>query len=209
MRLVNVKSGTESWLSFRRMHICASDCSSIMQCNPYKSILNLYEEKIFKFEQEDNHFMKRGRDLEPLALECFEQETGLTLFPVVVKHDEIEWMASSLDGLTINRDVLVEIKCNGKTNHELALKGKIPKHYRAQIQHQLCCTGLDYAFYFSFDGSKGKILEVKRDQDFIDEMIEKEFEFWNCLKNLTPPTVVGKSRRKEYATTATPISGSN
>lgn len=187
MQLVSIKQGTESWLCFRRSHLCASDASSILQCNPYKSILELYEEKVFGFEQDDNPFMARGRELEPIALENFEKETGLTFFPAVVKHDTLDWMAASLDGMTITQDAIIEIKCNGKKNHELALKGKIPKHYRTQIQHQLSCTNLDFAFYYSFDGAVGVIIEVKREQDFIEEMIEKEKEFWTCLQTLTPP----------------------
>lgn len=189
MRLVNVVQGTESWLRFRRSHISASDASSILQCNPYKSILELYEEKVFGFEQDENHFMARGKELEPLALENFEKKTGLIMFPAVVKHDVIDWMMASLDGMTINRDALVEIKCNGKKNHDLALKGKIPRHYEAQIQHQLCCTNLDFAYYYSFDGLDGVIIKVKRDQNFIDILLEKEKEFWHCLQTFTPPLI--------------------
>lgn len=204
MRLVNVKPGTDSWLHFRRVHLGASDASSILQCNPYKSILDLYEEKVFQFEQDDNPFMKRGRELESVALECFEQETGLCLFPCVVKHDSIDWMCASLDGMTIAQDVILEIKCNGKKNHELAQKGKIPLHYQAQIQHQLACTGLEFSYYYSFDGQEGIILEVPRDDEFIEKMIEKEFEFWQCLQNLTPPTITPRTRKKKNAAGAIP-----
>lgn len=200
MQLVNVIQGTEAWLRFRRVHISASESGSIMGCNPYKSIIDLYEEKIFQFEQDDNPYMLRGRRLEPIALEEFEKETGLTMYPTVVKHDTINWMAASLDGMTINRDAIVEIKCNGKTNHDLAVKGKIPKYHLCQIQHQLACTGLDFAYLFSFDGTKGIILEVKRDQEFIEKMIEKELEFWNCLQTLTPPENTTRTRRRKNAT---------
>lgn len=207
MRLVSLKQGSEEWLRFRRSHICASDASSILQCNPYKSILELYEEKVFCFEQDDNHFMSRGRELEPLALESFEQETGLTMFPCVIKHDTINWMAASLDGMTLNQDKIVEIKCNGKKNHELALQGKIPKYHESQIQHQLCCTGLDFSYYYSFDGEKGVILEVKRDQHFIDKMLEKELEFWHCLQTFTPPQTQSKTRKRKNDDSITLISG--
>lgn len=201
MKLISLKQGSEEWLRFRRSHISASDCSSILQCNPYKSILDLYEEKVFQIEQEDNHFMARGRALEPLALECFEKETGLTMFPCVVKHDKIDWMMASLDGMTISQDAIVEIKCNGKKNHELALKGKIPSHYLSQIQHQIEVTGLEFAYYFSFDGEKGVTIEVPRDQEFIEIMLEKERNFWNCLQTFTPPLTIHKNKKHETTIT--------
>jgi putative phage-type endonuclease len=204
MHLVSLKQGSEEWLRFRRSHICASDASSILQCNPYKSILDLYEEKVFGFEQDKNHFMYRGLALEPLALEAFEDYTGWTLLPVVVKHASINWMAASLDGMTINQDAIVEVKCNGKKNHELALKGKLPRHYKAQIQHQLECTGLDCAYYYSFDGEAGVIIEVPRDQEFIEIMLEKEREFWNCLQTFTPPKIMPKRTRQKNAVAVIP-----
>lgn len=197
MHLLSLKQGSEEWLRFRRSHICASDASSILGCNPYKSILQLYEEKVFGFEQEINHFMSRGIELEAIALELFEKETGLTMFPAVVKHDSIDWMAASLDGLTIDRKKAVEIKCNGKKNHELALKGKVPNHYNAQIQHQLACTGLEFVYYYSFTGQDGVIIEVKRDQEFIEVMIEKEREFWNNLQALRPPEFGGYKKKEK------------
>lgn len=204
MKLVQLKQESEEWLNWRRTHITASDSSSILGINPWKSSLELYEEKVFRFEKEDNEYMRRGRELEPIALESFEQETGLVMFPCVVKHDTILWMGASLDGLSVIRDAIVEIKCNGKKNHDLALDGKIPKHYESQIQHQLACTGLDFSYYYSFDGEKGVILEVKRDEEFIQNMIAKEFEFWQCLQTFTPPTIQPKKRKKKNAAGAVP-----
>lgn len=204
MRLVNVTPGTESWITFRRLHLGSSDASSILECNPYKSKLELYEEKVFQFEQDDNPYMKRGRELESVALESFEEETGLVLFPCVVKHDSIDWIAASLDGMTIGQDAILEIKCNGKKNHELALKGKIPLHYKAQIMHQLFVTDLDLAYYYSFDGERGVIVEVPRDEEFIKILVEKEFEFWQSLQTFTPPKHTPKAKRSKNATGAIP-----
>lgn len=187
MKIINVTQKTKSWLDYRCAHICASDAPVIMGVSPFKTLEQLYKEKLKQFEQVPNVWMQRGIDLESVALEKFEEETGLSMFPMVGESEQNPWMAASFDGVTICRTAIVEIKAPGKKDHAVALDGRIPKKYFPQIQHQIHVAGIDYAFFFSFDGSKGKILEVKRDQSFIEEMIEKEFEFWNCLQTLTPP----------------------
>jgi len=48
-------------------------------------------------------------------------------------------------------------------------------------------TGLDMAFYFSYDGEEGIIVEVYWDNNFITELIDKEQEFWKCLSTSSPP----------------------
>jgi putative phage-type endonuclease len=205
MRLINVVPGSTQWLNWRRTKITASDASPILGTSPWKSISDLYIEKLFKIEKEDNSFMARGRYLEPIALEAFEEETGLVMFPAVVESETIEWMGASLDGLTIDQKAYVEIKCSGRSDHNFVIENKEPPHkYVAQIQHQLACTGLEKCYYYSFDGTAGIILEVPRDDDFIEKMIEKEFEFWNCLRTFTPPTITPRTRKRKYAAGAIP-----
>jgi predicted phage-related endonuclease len=115
-------------------------------------------------------------------LELFEQETGIMFFPAVGVHESIEWMAASFDGVSIDRKAILEIKCPGKKDHKQALEGKIPRHYFPQIMHQIEVAGLDMSYYYSFDGESGVILEVKRDQAFIDMMLAKEKEFWDSIQ---------------------------
>lgn len=185
MKLCQLTQKTKAWIDFRRRHICASDAPAILGMSPYKNIDDLYKEKTQGFEQITNPYMQRGLDLEPIALEMFEKETGLILFPCVGVHDSNEWMAASFDGVTIDRKYIVEIKCPGKKDHAVALKGKIPKQYIAQLQHQIEVSGLDFSFYYSFDEQSKVIIEVKRDQEFIDIMLAKEKEFWDIIQIYT------------------------
>ena len=183
MKLQQLTQKTKAWIDFRKLHICASDAPAIMGMSPYKKIDQLRKEKLQSYEQATNVYMQRGLDLEPLALEMFEKETGLILFPAVGIHETIDWMAASFDGVSIDRKDILEIKCPGKKDHNEALEGRIPKHYKAQIQHQIEVSGLDFSYYYSFDGESGVTLEVKRDQEFIDIMLAKEFEFWQSIQN--------------------------
>ena len=78
MRLVKIKLDTCEWKQFRRTHIGASDAPIIMGESPWSTPLKLYEQKIFGFELEENRYMSRGKELEPIALEAFEKDTGLS-----------------------------------------------------------------------------------------------------------------------------------
>src|SRR6185436_19033424 len=103
MRIVDIKQKTKEWLQFRRSHVCASDAPIIMRTCNFKSIKKLYEEKVKCYESVPNEWMRRGNDLEPIALEEFEKETGLIMFPCVGKNEDLEWMAASFDGMTIEQ----------------------------------------------------------------------------------------------------------
>ena len=89
---------------------------------------------------------------------------------------------------------MVEIKCPNKEDHFRALTKNIPAKYFPQCQHQLAVTGLDGMYYFSFDGKDGVIVEVARDQKYIDEMLEKEREFWNMVLDQRAPDLTEKDR---------------
>lgn len=182
MKLINLKQRSKEWLQWRSNKICASDAPVLMGHSPFKTIDQLYIEKTKCFESAPNAWMLRGIELESMALLEFEKETDLIMFPCVGVHDEIDWMAASFDGMTIEGDALVEVKCPGKKDHDLALQKKVPHKYKAQLQHQMHVAGIEFAYYFSFDGEKGIIIEVKRDQYFIDIMLEKEFAFWQSLQ---------------------------
>ena len=141
--------GTDEWLHYRTSKITATDACVIMGASKWKTKLELYNEKI---NENTNVFMndrmKRGTDLEPMARELFCIQNGIEVSPRVITK---EWAMASLDGMSECGNYIVEIKCPGEKDHDLALSGKVPDHYYPQIQHQLYVTGLDWAFYYSFD----------------------------------------------------------
>lgn len=210
MKIVQLKQRSKEWLQWRRNKIMASDSPIIMGLSKFKTIEELYNEKIKCYESVVNPWMQRGIDLEELALDAFQEATDLVMFPCVGEHKEIDWMAASFDGMTIEGDAIVEIKCPGKKDHDLALEGKVPEKYIPQLQHQMYVAGVNYSYYYSFDGQRGVIVEVPIDQEFIEKMIEKEFEFWQCLQTsphtptFTAPKTNPRIKRSKNATGAIP-----
>ncbi len=183
--LRDLEQGTAEWLSLRTSKITSTDASIIMGVNHWKTKIHLYHEKLSdNVVNFVNERMKRGTELEPIARELFSIQNGIEMFPRVVVND---WAMASLDGMSECGKYIVEIKCPGEKDHALALQGKIPEHYYPQLQHQLYVTGLQSIFYYSFDGTDGVTLVVKRDDAYIEKMVEEERKFYHCIVNKIPP----------------------
>lgn len=158
-----------------------------MEVSPWKTPYQLWLEKTSGELPAISAYQKRGMELEELARQTFEKKTGIIMFPKVVLHPTFDWMMASLDGIDIDGQSIVEIKCPGQIDHDTAKAGKIPEKYIPQLQHQLAVTGLKLACYFSFDGTDGVILEMKRDNDYIEPMLCIEKAFWEYIESCTPP----------------------
>lgn len=182
--------GSSAWLAMRKKYIMASDAPIIMGMSPWRTRLQLWEEKLdLKQQPESNFAMSRGVQLEPRALQEYNNRTGNNAKPCVVFSEDIAWMGASLDGLSEDQKIVVEIKCPGKTDHELASFGKIPDKYIAQLQHQLYTSGNYMLHYFSYSEESSFLIEVTRDEIFIKRMLEEEKKFWDMLQNFESPEV--------------------
>lgn len=183
----------QEWLNWRKNKIGASDAPIIMKLFPYgKTPYMLWNEKLFIKEQEENFSMRRGTILEPIARECFQRKMNIIVSPEVIEHKEIGYMIATLDGIDINREIMVEIKCVNKELHKQAKNGKIPDIYYPQLQHQLEVSGLDHMYYFSFDGNDGVIVEIGKDKNYINQMIKEESDFYDCMINFNSPELTDK-----------------
>lgn len=179
---------TPEWVEMRRNHIGASDAPIIMGLNPWKTPYQLWQDKMgISKEIPISARMQRGHDLEEIARQEFERQTGLIVFPQVVYHPKYEWMIASLDGIDLSSRHIVEIKCPGARDHAEALEGHVPDKYVPQLQHQMEVVGVSKAYYFSFDGLAGKFIEVYRDDAYSKKMIAKEQQFWECMKSFQAP----------------------
>lgn len=177
---LHLQQGSAEWRAFRKTKITATDAPVIMGDNPWTSIKALMKKKTSNDEDFVNERMQRGIDLEPEARELFCIQNGIEIWPQVLVRD---WQMASLDGISQCGKYIVEIKCPSKVFHTMAEMGKIPKHYFAQLQHQMYVADVEMMYYYSFDGFDGATVEVKRDEAYIKTMIDKELEFYNQLQD--------------------------
>lgn len=183
--ILELEQGSFEWHQLRKIKITATDAPVIMRASPWKTPLQLYHEKTSNNPPATpNERMKRGTDLEPIARELFTLKTGIKVCPKVIVKD---WAMASLDGMSESGNCILEIKCPGSNDHNVAVLGTVPGHYYAQLQHQMYVADVEEMYYFSFDGIDGVIVEVQRDSEFIERMLIEEKKFYDCLINKTPP----------------------
>lgn len=109
---------------------------------------------------------------------------------------------TSLDGITLAGDRVLEIKCPFKgresTLWKAAEAGTLPEHYALQVQQQLMVAGAEIADVFIFDGSQGIRLEVTPDKECW-ERIRKEWDVFATYlaKRTAPPLSKGDIRQRD------------
>jgi putative phage-type endonuclease len=186
IELKNLQQGSLEWHDFRQEHIGASDSSVLMGCG-YMSEYQLYENKLGLYEVPVNDAMRRGSFLEDQARFLYIEKTGVSVEPLCVKSSYYTFMAASLDGISEDRKTLVEIKTGGKKTEDMVKSGKIPDNHFAQCQHQLAVTELPEMDYCFFDGIDITLLKIKRDDAYINKLIQLEQTFWKRVLTFDPP----------------------
>lgn len=178
---------SEAWKDWRRDKIGSTCAASIMGCG-FKAIGELWEEKLgLRPPQEENAAMVKGVTLEEEAREAFEKETGLAVFPMVCVLKGYDWCVASLDGMTMEKDAAVEIKCPGLSSFSKMKKNGIPDYYIAQLQHQMLVTGLEEMYFYAYcvmdgmDPAQTFITKVFRDDAYIENLLDRELKFIKLL----------------------------
>ncbi len=192
MKIINLEQGSNAWLKYRRSKVMATDCAIIMNKNPWRSILELWNDKMGNSPPlEENDAMRRGKELEPVARKLFIEDVEIDMIPVVVESSEYPWMAASLDGWNEDNKAVLEIKCMGEKGHKDALIDIIAPYYVYQIQHQIAVTNADIAYFMSYRPENDVpfvILEIYPDQEIIGQIIDREQLFYlNHMCQLMEP----------------------
>ncbi len=94
---------------------------------------------------------------------------------------------ASLDGIC--KGDIVEIKCS-KNCYDKVNEGIIDPIYNAQMQFQMYVVDVDRMYYAAFWDNQLKIINVFRDDEFLDEIMQKVEEFYQCMINFESPELV-------------------
>lgn len=188
-----IQQNTPEWLEMRRNYIGASDAPIIMGVSPWKTEHQLWEEKLgLRESQYTNAAMQRGHEFEPIALAAYNAYTGKNASPQVVFHEERKYMMASLDGLSQDGSTVLEIKCPGKKDHDIAASGKVPEKYYPQLQHQLATIQLNIVHYFSYLNGEFHLVEVPRDDEYIEKLFCREEAFWKKVQKWEEPALTDR-----------------
>jgi putative phage-type endonuclease len=187
---LKLKQGTPEWHGFRSLGIGSSEASVISGHLP-QAWDGYYSLKLYKtgkaekfFSDEKMKVVDRGTFLEPKARRSYIKLTGNKVTPACFVHPEKEWVRASLDGIDKLNKIILEIKCSGENVYnKVAIDLKVPEYYLAQMQHQMAVVpSAEKVHFYMYDPDKGGVLmEVYRDNEFIEELMYREEWFWNAL----------------------------
>ncbi len=199
----------EEWLKRRLKGIGASEASAIVGMNPYKTNVELWEEKTGRREPEDiseKPYVKYGTEAEKHLRELFaldypEIEVSYKDFDVRY-NPEYPFIFATLDGdLTDgNRKGVLEIKTANIMNATQYgnWKNQIPQNYFIQVVHQLLATEYDFAIvkaqlkWNCGDRTETQHYRIEREEvlEDIDYLLQREILFWECVEQDRKPNLI-------------------
>lgn len=187
------------WLEYRKRGIGGSDASVVCGISRYKSPVELWMEKTDQIPcQEAGEAAYWGTQLEAMVRTEFSKRTGVEVRRVLqlLQSAEYPFMLANLDGVCEHPDLGT---CVFEAKTASAYKAgewddAIPDEYMLQIQHYMAVTGYQGAYIaVLIGGNTFRWRFVARDESLIASLIELEADFWNHVKDGTPPPLDGSN----------------
>ena len=205
----------EAWLQYRRTFIGGSDASAILGLNPYKTNIEVWQEKtgrIIPQDISDKPYVKYGKEAEShlialFALDYPQYKVEANTNYKVIHHPKYHFIAGTLDGelteIETGRRGILEVKTTEILNsmHKEKWNDQVPDNYYVQCLHYLLVTGWEFAILKAqlktVWGDEVRLTtrhytiersEVEADLKYL---LEKEIEFWEYVaKDKRPPLVL-------------------
>lgn len=202
----------KEWLEARKKGLGGSDASSVLGLNPWKTNVELWEEKTGRREDDDisgKECVKYGVSCEPLMREMFKLD-----YPdfkvaheenVVLQHSEHPQLKASLDGRLwdqTGRLGILEIKTTTvqRGSDYDKWKDQVPQNYFIQLLHYMLVTGAEFAMLKARLknewGSEISITEKHYRFERSDHtsdleyLLHAELEFWEYVLSDTRPNLI-------------------
>ena len=185
------------WLDWRRTGIGASESSIILGVAPegWGSPLAIYFDKLGQSpEREATIPMRIGTFLESFIAELYTEATGIELVgsQVLARSVANPFMIASLDRVTSGGRI-VELKYTSGMHHKFTEDpDDLPAHFVVQGNHQMEVYGTDRVTFCILIAASGDliIIDLYRNQELIDSMIQILGDFWQHVIRQEPPDVV-------------------
>lgn len=189
--VLKIVQGSAEWHAHRQTMRNASESAAVLGISPWMTPYQLWLLKTGRKTQSTNSAMSHGTAMEPAARSAYEVQTGNVMQPLVMQDGDY---SASLDGITLHGDLIVEVKCpvrgRNSTLWREAEAGQVPRHYAAQVQHQLMVSGATIAHLWIFDGEQGLLLVLERDEAAMAAIRAAWDAFQPFMDSDTPPPLV-------------------
>ncbi len=191
--ILKLVQGTKEWHEHRALSRNASETPAVLGVSPWQTAYQLWLVRTGRVTQEVTAAMQHGTAIEGAARAAYEAKTGLVMEPLVLQEGEY---SASLDGITLDGDLILEIKCPFKGRQSELWKsvagGVIPEHYGWQIEHQLMVASAARAHFWVFDGTEGILLEVVPQKVRWPRIDRAWSEFMQYLESDTAPPLTDR-----------------
>jgi predicted phage-related endonuclease len=161
MEILNLKQGSEEWLSERQRHFTASEASAMLGYSKYMSRKDLIALKAFGIQKDQKgseYIFRKGHETEDQQRKIIEEELSESLFPVVAKSmiDGLPLLAS-FDGITMDGEIIFEHKLwNENLSEYILSEDDLPDSHWPQVEQQLMISKAGHCIFVISDGTKEK-----------------------------------------------------
>lgn len=216
-----LSQGSQEWLQWRNddgkgVTLGGSEIASLMYMSPFTTLHDLFREKMGlqakEFSESAMAAMERGNTLEPIARNYYAKNRGVEVRQLCAIHPTKPWMRTSLDGITSDNKVILEIKAPSSFDKHVkqTKRGRVPDYRYPQMQWQLAVMRehyegverVDYVSFWvdnldvqddgiSFTNVDMKVIPIYPDNAFITEMTRRGEIFASYLRSgVTPPATL-------------------
>jgi predicted phage-related endonuclease len=175
-----------------RLNVIGGSEANILMGGDDTKILHLWRQKIGEVGPDDLSDVlpvQMGLFTEPLNRYWYEKQTGHKLTHINETRISMDYpfMGCTLDGLTYDSKAVWD----AKHTSAFAKTEEVIQRYKPQMFHNMICCNLDRAVLSVFYGNhKWEEIDIDWDQDYADQLIAVEEEFWRCVKEKVEPVIV-------------------
>lgn len=180
----------------RNEFLGGSDIAAVMGMSRWKTPLKLWAEKTGKLplpDLSDVEAVELGTDLEEFVAKKFTQKTGKAVrrSPKYYQHPDYPYMVAHVDRLVTGTDELLECKTASFFKKDEWENDDIPQEYILQVMWYLGITGRKIGHIAVLIGGQSfKYKQIEFDSELFETMVEAAKEFWQHVKDDTPPAVM-------------------
>lgn len=200
------------WLKSRTFGIGGSDASAILGLNPYKTNIELFEEKTGRRIPEDisdKPYVKYGNYAEPCIRQLFALDyPEYKVFYYknrILRSKEYPFLQASLDGELTDaegRRGVLEIKTSNilQSMQYERWRERVPDNYYIQVLHYLLVTGYEFAVIRAHLRSdwgqdrrttvKHYFIERSEVENDLQMLLREECKFWKYVESGRKPPLI-------------------
>lgn len=195
-----IEQTREEWMAERKGYLGASDAASVVNCGNYGCSLKLFKDKTGvpkDFDDSDKAEFRRGRRLEQIAAEYYEEVTGRELRKTKrVNIPGRPYLAVSMDRVAFRKEDAdkknpgyAEIKCVGRWSMNKIKKEGLPADYITQVNWGCSVADLTWGVFIIYSPETDELLhwEFTHDKAFGDLLLDRGTDFWEFNVGLGIP----------------------